>query len=47
MTNSEKKSTFAIGLDIGGSKIAGGVVIFPGGNLITKKIIPTNPERGG
>jgi len=47
MTNSEKKSTFAIGLDIGGSKIAGGVVKFPGGNLITKKIIPTNPERGG
>lgn len=37
----------AIGLDVGGTKIAGGVVAFPSGQVIHKQIIPTRPERGG
>jgi len=36
-----------IGLDVGGSKVAGGIVTFPGGNVFAKKIIPTRAERGG
>ena len=43
--------TCAIGLDVGGTKIAGGVVGFPGrskpGAVLAKKIIPTLPKRGG
>ena len=39
--------TCAIGLDVGGTKIAGGVVAFPAGRILTKQIIPTRPERGG
>lgn len=36
-----------IGLDVGGSKIAGGVVLFPAGHIVSSKVIPTNPTRGG
>jgi glucokinase len=36
-----------IGLDIGGTKIAGGIVSFPGGELIGRREIPTRPERPG
>jgi glucokinase len=41
-----KTSVCAIGLDVGGTKIAGGVVT-PDGKVITKRVIPTLPERGG
>lgn len=41
-----KASVCAVGLDVGGTKIAGGVVT-PGGEVITKRVIPTLPERGG
>jgi glucokinase len=41
-----KGSVCAIGLDVGGTKIAGGVVT-PAGEVITKRVIPTLPERGG
>src|ERR1700720_2217385 len=37
----------AIGLDIGGTKIAGGEVLWPSGEILARKIIPTNPTRGG
>ncbi len=37
----------AIGLDVGGTKIAGGIVAFPAGQVLTRRIIPTQPERGG
>lgn len=37
----------AIGLDIGGTKIAGGVVAFPSGELIARRVVPTDPGRGG
>lgn len=39
--------TCAIGLDIGGTKIAGGVVVFPSGTLLTRRVVPTDPGRGG
>jgi glucokinase len=37
----------AIGLDVGGTKIAGGVVTFPSGQLLMKAMQPTAPQRGG
>lgn len=37
----------AIGLDIGGTKIAAGVVLWPSGEVLNRKVIPTNPSRGG
>jgi len=41
-----KASVCAIGLDVGGTKIAAGLVT-PDGKVITKRIIPTLPQRGG
>jgi glucokinase len=37
----------AIGIDLGGTKIAGGLVSFPAGKILTKEIVPTLPARGG
>jgi glucokinase len=37
----------AIGLDIGGTKIAAGVVLWPSGEILKRTVIPTNPGRGG
>jgi glucokinase len=37
----------AIGLDIGGTKIAGGVVAFPSGEVLARRVVPTDPGRGG
>jgi glucokinase len=37
----------AIGLDIGGTKIAAGVVLWPSGEILRRTIIPTNAKRGG
>lgn len=37
----------ALGLDVGGSKIAAGVVIFPEGKVRFRRVIPTLPSRGG
>jgi glucokinase len=34
-------------LDIGGTKIAGGVVLWPSGEILSRIIIPTNSTRGG
>jgi glucokinase len=39
--------TWAIGLDVGGTKIAGGVVEFPAGHVLLKRVIPTQPQSGG
>ncbi len=40
-------NTCAIGIDVGGTKIAGGVVAFPSGRVLAKRVIPTLPKRGG
>lgn len=42
-----KQQLGAIGLDIGGTKIAAGVVLWPSGEILRRTIIPTNPKRGG
>jgi len=40
-------STCAIGLDVGGTKISGGVVSLPHGQVLAKRVIPTRAERDG
>ena len=42
-----KQQIGAIGLDIGGTKIAAGVVLWPSGEILQKMVIATNPKRGG
>ena len=42
-----KQQAGAIGLDIGGTKIAAGVVLWPSGEILRRTIIPTKPARGG
>jgi glucokinase len=37
----------AIGLDVGGTKIAGGVVALDSGQVLARRAIPTRAERGG
>lgn len=37
----------AIGLDVGGTKIAGGLVRLDSGAVFARRTIPTKPERGG
>jgi glucokinase len=37
----------ALGLDVGGTKIAGGVVSLPDGQVQFRHTLPTSPERGG
>jgi glucokinase len=39
--------SYAIGLDLGGTKTAGGLVSFPSGKILVKEIVPTLPARGG
>src|SRR5262249_37947500 len=36
---------WAIGLDVGGTKTAGGLVRFPAGDLACRQVIPTRAER--
>jgi glucokinase len=43
---SETKFT-ALGIDVGGTKIAAGIVAFPEGRVSARQVIPTAPERGG
>jgi glucokinase len=42
-----KQQLGAIGLDIGGTKIAAGVVLWPSGELLRRTVVPTQPTRGG
>ena len=41
------RELLVIGIDLGGTKIAAGLVSFPSGQVVWKEIIPTLPERGG
>jgi glucokinase len=38
---------YALGLDVGGTKISAGVVAFPSGEVIRRRVIPTLPKRSG
>ena len=40
-------SFLAVGLDVGGTKIAGGIVGLPSGAILSKDVIMTLPQRGG
>lgn len=40
------EDVWAIGLDVGGTKTAGGLVRFPAGELTCRQVIPTRAERG-
>lgn len=42
-----KQELGAVGLDIGGTKIAAGVMLWPSGEVIQRTMIPTKPNRGG
>lgn len=44
---SDRQQLGAIGLDIGGTKIAAGVVLWPSGEIVHHRLIPTIPVRGG
>src|SRR5512134_2864541 len=39
--------TCAIGVDVGGTKIAAGIVAFPKGEVRHRRQVPTAPGRGG
>src|SRR5690606_4723519 len=41
-----QKPACLIGLDVGGTKIAGGVVRFPEAKILAADQVPTRPERG-
>lgn len=38
---------YAIGIDLGGTKIAAGLVELPAGRILRQELMPTAPERGG
>jgi glucokinase len=40
-------AAYAIGIDVGGTKIAGGVVELATGQVRLRQMVPTQPERGG
>ena len=42
-----RQSVGAIGLDIGGTKTAAGIVLWPTGEVLHRTVNPTNPKRGG
>jgi glucokinase len=44
---SDRQQLAAIGLDIGGTKIAAGVVLQESGEILRRTVIPTHPARGG
>lgn len=39
--------SIAVGVDVGGTKIAGGVVELSTGTVLERAVVPTHPERGG
>src|SRR5262252_3548408 len=42
-----KERVGAIGLDIGGTKTAAGIVLWPTGEILYRTVNPTSPQRGG
>src|SRR3712207_3222056 len=40
-------AAYFVGLDVGGTKIAGGLVEMPSGRVVARCIIPTGAARGG
>jgi glucokinase len=44
---SESSGSYAIGVDVGGTKVAAGLVRLVDGAVLTRRFTPTLPERGG
>ena len=44
--DAESAPACMIGLDVGGTKIAGGLVMCDFGEVLCKRVVPTRPERG-
>lgn len=44
--NTRPTTACVIGLDVGGTKIAGGLVLCDSGQVLSKRVGPTQPERG-
>ena len=44
---SNNKQLAAVALDIGGTKLAAGVLLWPSGEILKRTVIPTQPSRGG
>jgi glucokinase len=42
-----RQSQCAIGIDVGGTKCAAGLIQFPKGHVLARRLQPTQPERGG
>ena len=47
MDENPDSAACAIGLDVGGTKIAAGLVAHPSGAVLARRIVPTLPQRGG
>ena len=47
MTADGSNRQITIGIDLGGTKIAAGLVSFPDATLLAKEVVPTLPSRGG
>jgi glucokinase len=43
----KSKQFTAVGIDVGGTKLAAGVVIFPEGKICSREMLRTEPGRGG
>src|SRR5262245_1218709 len=43
----ESVGHYAIGIDVGGTKCAGGIVCMPNGRVLSRRLQATRPERGG
>jgi len=46
MTAPHDNDVWTIGIDVGGTKIAAGLVCFPTARIYERQVIPTQPERG-
>ncbi len=47
MAENRDPAACAIGLDVGGTKIAAGLVAHPSGAVLARRTVPTLPQRGG
>ncbi len=44
---SDSSDACVLGIDVGGTKTAAGIVLFPEGRVVSRRVMPTRPERPG
>jgi len=44
---SDSSNACVLGIDVGGTKTAAGIVLFPEGRVVSRRVMPTRPERAG